>query len=82
MVDDSHAVGFVGKTGRGTHEYNEVMGKIDIITGTLGKGPRWGHGWLYQRQKRNYRYDAPAFTPLFVFQFPFSCNYRGKHCSA
>jgi glycine C-acetyltransferase len=37
MVDDSHAVGFVGKTGRGTHEYNEVMGKIDIITGTLGK---------------------------------------------
>lgn len=37
MVDDSHAVGFVGKTGRGTHEYNGVMGKIDIITGTLGK---------------------------------------------
>jgi len=37
MVDDSHAVGFVGKTGRGTHEYNEVIGKIDIITGTLGK---------------------------------------------
>lgn len=37
MVDDSHAVGFVGKTGRGTHEYNDVMGKIDIITGTLGK---------------------------------------------
>jgi len=37
MVDDSHSVGFVGKTGRGTHEYNDVMGKIDIITGTLGK---------------------------------------------
>ncbi len=37
MVDDSHAVGFVGKTGRGSHEYNGVMGKIDIITGTLGK---------------------------------------------
>jgi glycine C-acetyltransferase len=37
MVDDSHAVGFVGKTGRGTHEYNNVIGKIDIITGTLGK---------------------------------------------
>jgi glycine C-acetyltransferase len=36
-VDDSHAVGFVGKTGRGAHEYNDVMGKIDIITGTLGK---------------------------------------------
>ena len=37
MVDDSHAVGFMGKTGRGTHEYNKVMGRIDIITGTLGK---------------------------------------------
>jgi glycine C-acetyltransferase len=37
MVDDSHAVGFVGKTGRGTHEYNQVMGRVDIITGTLGK---------------------------------------------
>jgi glycine C-acetyltransferase len=37
MVDESHATGFMGKTGRGTHEYKGVMGKIDIITGTLGK---------------------------------------------
>lgn len=37
MVDDSHAVGFIGKHGKGTHEYNDVMGRIDIITGTLGK---------------------------------------------
>ena len=37
MVDDSHAVGFVGKTGRGTAEYCDVMGRVDIITGTLGK---------------------------------------------
>jgi len=37
MVDDSHAVGFMGKHGRGTHEYNNVLGKVDIITGTLGK---------------------------------------------
>jgi glycine C-acetyltransferase len=37
MVDDSHAVGFMGKRGRGTHEYHGVMGRIDIITGTLGK---------------------------------------------
>ncbi|WP_312701140.1 glycine C-acetyltransferase [Sedimentibacter sp.] len=37
MVDDSHAVGFVGKTGRGTHEYRSVMDRVDIITGTLGK---------------------------------------------
>jgi glycine C-acetyltransferase len=37
MVDDSHAVGFMGKTGRGTHEQCDVMGRIDILTGTLGK---------------------------------------------
>jgi glycine C-acetyltransferase len=37
MVDDSHATGFIGKTGRGTHELKAVMGRIDIITGTMGK---------------------------------------------
>ncbi|MBK6838412.1 MAG: glycine C-acetyltransferase [Bacteroidetes bacterium] len=37
MIDECHASGFMGKTGRGTHEFRGVMGKIDIITGTLGK---------------------------------------------
>lgn len=37
MVDDSHAVGFIGEHGKGTHEYNGVIGRVDIITGTLGK---------------------------------------------
>jgi glycine C-acetyltransferase len=37
MVDECHATGFIGKTGRGTHELNNVLGRIDIITGTLGK---------------------------------------------
>ncbi len=37
MVDDSHATGFIGKTGRGTHEFNGVMGRVDIITTTFGK---------------------------------------------
>jgi len=37
MVDDSHAVGFMGENGRGTHEYCGVIGRVDIITGTLGK---------------------------------------------
>ena len=37
MIDDSHATGFLGKTGRGTHEHHDVMGRVDIITGTLGK---------------------------------------------
>lgn len=37
MVDDSHAVGFMGKHGKGTHEHNDVLGRVDIITGTMGK---------------------------------------------
>lgn len=37
MIDDCHATGFIGKTGRGTHEYHNVMDRVDIITGTLGK---------------------------------------------
>jgi len=37
MVDDSHAVGFMGRRGRGTHEYNNVMGRVDVLTGTMGK---------------------------------------------
>ena len=37
MVDECHSTGFVGKTGRGTHEYHNVLGRVDIITGTLGK---------------------------------------------
>jgi glycine C-acetyltransferase len=62
MIDDCHATGFLGKTGRGTHEYRNVVGKIDIITGTLGKalggasgGYTSGHseiiGWLRQRSR-------------------------------
>ena len=37
MVDDSHATGVIGATGRGSHEYNDVLGRVDIITGTMGK---------------------------------------------
>lgn len=62
MVDDSHAVGFMGENGRGTHEYCGVMGRIDIITGTLGKalgGASGGYtsarkeivSWLRQRSR-------------------------------
>ena len=62
MIDDAHATGFLGKTGRGTHEYRDVMGRIDIITGTLGKalgGASGGFtsgrkeivGWLRQRSR-------------------------------
>lgn len=62
MVDDSHAVGFVGEQGRGSHEYCQVMDRIDIITGTLGKALGGASGgytsakreiveWLRQRSR-------------------------------
>ena len=62
MIDDCHAAGFLGANGRGTHEYHDVMGRIDIITGTVGKalgGASGGYtsgrkeiiGWLRQRSR-------------------------------
>lgn len=62
MIDDCHATGFLGETGRGTHEYRNVTGRIDIITGTLGKalggasggftsGRREIVAWLRQRSR-------------------------------
>lgn len=62
MVDDSHAVGFMGEQGRGSHEYCKVMGRVDIITGTLGKALGGASGgytsgkqelitWLRQRSR-------------------------------
>jgi glycine C-acetyltransferase len=62
MVDDSHAVGFVGERGRGTHEHHGVMGRVDLVTGTLGKalggasggyvaGSREVVAWLRQRAR-------------------------------
>lgn len=62
MVDDSHAVGFMGANGRGTHEHHDVMDRVDIITGTLGKAMGGASGgftaargevvqWLRQRSR-------------------------------
>ena len=51
MIDDAHATGFLGKTGRGTHEYRGVMGKIDIITGTLGKALGGANGGFTSGRK-------------------------------
>ncbi len=62
MIDDCHATGFLGHDGRGTHEYRDVMGRVDIITGTLGKalggaqggftsGRREVVAWLRQRSR-------------------------------
>jgi len=52
MIDDAHATGFLGNTGRGTHEYRGVMGRIDIITGTLGKALGGASGGFTSARKR------------------------------
>ena len=62
MIDDCHATGFLGANGRGTHEYRDVMGRVDILTGTLGKalggasggytsGRKEAIAWLRQRSR-------------------------------
>ena len=51
MSDESHSSGFLGKTGRGTHEYRGVMGKVDIITGTLGKALGGANGGFTSGRK-------------------------------
>jgi glycine C-acetyltransferase len=74
MVDDSHATGFVGARGRGSHEYREVMGRIDILTGTFGKalgGASGGYvaaradivAWLRQRS-RPYLFSNSIAPPV------------------
>lgn len=82
MVDDSHAVGFVGAQGRGTHEYCDVLDRVDIITGTLGKALGGASGgytaarkevveWLRQRS-RPYLFSnslAPAIVSAPLLQF-------------
>jgi glycine C-acetyltransferase len=74
MVDDCHATGFVGKNGRGSHEYCDVMGCVDIITGTLGKALGGASGgytsgkkpvieWLRQRS-RPYLFSNSVAPPI------------------
>lgn len=74
MVDDCHATGFVGKDGRGSHEYCDVMGRVDILTGTLGKALGGASGgytsgkkevieWLRQRS-RPYLFSNSVAPPI------------------
>ncbi len=76
MVDDSHAVGFMGQKGRGTHEYCDVMGRVDILTGTFGKALGGASGgyvsgrkeiieWLRQRS-RPYLFSN-TLSPVIVY---------------
>ncbi len=74
MVDDSHATGFVGKTGRGTPEYHGVLDRIDVITSTLGKamgggsgGFTTGRGWiveLLRQRSRPYLFSNTLAPPI------------------
>ena len=74
MVDDCHATGFIGETGKGSHEYCDVMGRVDIITGTLGKALGGASGgytsgkkevieWLRQRS-RPYLFSNSVAPPI------------------
>jgi glycine C-acetyltransferase len=65
MVDDSHAVGFMGKHGKGTHEYHNVMGRIDILTGTFGKALGGASGGYTSGRKRLLIYSVNALALLF-----------------
>jgi glycine C-acetyltransferase len=75
MIDDAHSTGFIGKTGRGTPEYRGVMGKIDIITGTLGKALGGASGGfisgrkelieLYRQRSRPYLFSN-TLAPVVV----------------
>ena len=68
MVDDSHAVGFVGPTGRGTPEHWDVVERVDIVTGTLGKALGGASGGLHLRAGADHRMAATALTPLSVLE--------------
>jgi glycine C-acetyltransferase len=79
MFDDAHATGFIGKTGRGTHEYRGVMDRVDIITSTLGKALGGASGGfisghkelieLYRQRSRPYLFSntlAPALVGAYI----------------
>jgi hypothetical protein len=69
MVDDSHATGFVGPSGRGTAELFGVQDQVDVITSTLGKALRWSLRRVHHGAKAYHRNASPALTALPIFKF-------------
>src|SRR5262249_57392144 len=63
MVDDSHAVGFIGANGRGTHEHHGVMGRVDALTGTLGKALGGASGGYVSRRRARAALRRPRPRP-------------------
>jgi glycine C-acetyltransferase len=82
MIDDCHATGFLGATGRGTHEYRGVMGQIDIITGTLGKALGGASGGFTSGPPRDRRLAAPALAPVPVLELGGAADRRRVDCGA
>ena len=80
MVDDSHAVGFMGPTGAGTPELFGVQDRVDIVTGTLGKA--LGGAWRLHRRPQRDRRDAAPTVPTAFLQFPSTFYWRRGHCHA
>ena len=76
MVDDSHAVGFIGPTGRGTPELHGVQDRVDIITGTLGKALGGASGGYTSGPTRDRRSPAPALASLSLLEHRGSCHRR------
>jgi glycine C-acetyltransferase len=70
MVDDSHAVGFIGEKRPGHPEYCGVMGRVDILTGTLGKALGGASAAATPRAARDHRLAAPALPAVPVLQHP------------
>lgn len=93
MVDDCHATGFVGENGRGSHEYCDVLGRVDILTGTLGKalgGASGGYtsgkkeviAWLRQRS-RPYLFSNSVAPPIVAASIKvFAMMAEGAHLRA
>jgi len=75
MIDDSHATGFIGKTGRGTPEYHGVSDRIDIITSTFGKAMGGASGGFTSGRKEIIEIPAPALQAISLFQH--SCTRGG-----
>ncbi len=81
MVDDSHAVGFLGPRGRGTPEYHGVTGRIDILTGTLGKALGGGSGGYTSGRARDRRAPAAAIAAVPVLQLAAAADRGGLAAS-
>ena len=74
MIDDCHSTGFLGATGRGTPEHCDTMGRVDIITGTLGKALGGASGGYTTGRQENYRYSASALSSLSLLKCLGACN--------